>query len=138
MEITEKSCGTVPYTKKDGVIYYLLIKTPDGRFCGFPKGHVEDGESEETTALRETWEETSVKPEITPGFRYEMLYDLRGGGKKKVVFFPAYFEGQEPKNNCDFEKFNYLLLPFEKAYDSLSFDSNKKMLKKTDDFLKNK
>ena len=40
----EKSCGTVLYTVKDNVIHYLLIKATD-TYCGFPKGHVEAGET---------------------------------------------------------------------------------------------
>lgn len=64
----EKSCGTVTFTRVDGQIKYLLTKTEYGVY-GFAKGHVEQGESERQTAMRETWEETSVKPKIVNGFR---------------------------------------------------------------------
>ncbi len=37
----EKSCGTIPYTIKDGTIYYLLLKALDDGYCGFPKGHID-------------------------------------------------------------------------------------------------
>ena len=49
----EKSCGTVTFTKIDGEIKYLLTRTDYGVY-GFAKGHVEDGESERQTAVRET------------------------------------------------------------------------------------
>jgi ADP-ribose pyrophosphatase YjhB (NUDIX family) len=59
----EKSCGTVLYTVKDNVIHYLLIRATD-TYCGLPKGHVEAGETEHETALRETREETSIRAEM--------------------------------------------------------------------------
>jgi hypothetical protein len=54
----EKSCGTVLYTVKENVIYYVLLKARDG-YCGFSKGHVEAGETE-----HETREETSIRAEM--------------------------------------------------------------------------
>ena len=46
----EKSCGAIVYRKKEGVIQFLLIHQTLGHWT-FPKGHVEDGESEQQTAL---------------------------------------------------------------------------------------
>ncbi|MBQ8430055.1 MAG: NUDIX domain-containing protein [Clostridia bacterium] len=134
----EKSCGTIPYTIKDGCVYYLLIKAEDNGTCGFPKGHVEEGESEAETALRETWEETSIKPVIKKGFRYEISYPLQNGNEKTVVYFLAEFQNQVPTRNAGFEKYAYLLLPFEKATVSLSFESARLMLKTANDFLTNR
>ena len=131
----ERSCGTIPYTVKDGTVYYLLIKDKNGGECGFPKGHIEAGETEEETALRETWEETSVKPMITDGFRHEISYRMNNGNDKNVVYFLAEFKAQTPRHNKNFENFTYLLLPFEKAYEELTFDSAKQMLKAANDFL---
>ena len=74
----EKSCGTVLYTVKDNVIHYLLIKATD-IYCGFPKGHIEPGETEHQTALRETWEETSIRAEIVGDFRREVTYKMKNG-----------------------------------------------------------
>jgi 8-oxo-dGTP pyrophosphatase MutT (NUDIX family) len=53
----EKSCGIVPYIVINGEILYVLITQNNGITC-FPKGHVEKGETEEQTALRECFEET--------------------------------------------------------------------------------
>ena len=94
--MTEKSCGTIPYTLINGTIHFLLIKAKDG-FCGFPKGHMENNETEIETALRETKEETSLS------------------------------EG--------FEDFDFLLLPYESAYNELTFDEAKNMLKLANDYL---
>lgn len=131
----EKSCGTIPYTVRDGVINYLLICTKSGRTCSFPKGHVEKGESETETALRETFEETSVRVNIEDNFRYETTYLLANGNHKTVIYFLGSFSGQEPKRNADFEDYAYLLLPYEKALSALSFKSAKEMLKKANELL---
>ena len=84
----EKSCGVVAYKTIDNVNYYLLIRAYNGD-TGFPKGHVEQGESEEETAIRELREETNVTVEIIPGFRREMEYVIpsKKNVSKKVVYF---------------------------------------------------
>ena len=134
--MTERSCGTIPYTVKDGKIFYLLVKVKDDGCCGFPKGHVEGGESEIETALRETLEETSLRPIISDGFRYEISYELKNGNHKTVVYYLADFGDQSPTRNGDFEDFEYLILPFSEAYDALTFDNTKQMLKFADDHLR--
>ncbi|MBR6564006.1 MAG: NUDIX domain-containing protein [Clostridia bacterium] len=66
--IYEKSAGAVVYTVSDERIKYLLIKSQNGD-VGFPKGHIEKGETEESAALREIFEETSVKAELLHDFK---------------------------------------------------------------------
>lgn len=131
----EISCGTVPYTVRGGKIYYLLIKERRSGHCGFPKGHVERGESEMETALRETLEETSITPTITEGFREEITYRLSNGRKKTVIYFLAHFEDQAPRHNGGFEHFDYLLLPFNEAHRRLSFENTRAVLCAADAFL---
>lgn len=133
----EKSCGTIPYTIKNGVVHYLLIKSGESGSCSFPKGHVEQGENEEETALRETWEETSIQPMIKEGFRREISYPLWNGNQKTVVYFLAEFQNQEPTCNPGFEEYRYLLLSFEKALSELTFDDAKQMLTAANAFLTN-
>ena len=131
----EKSCGTVPYTIEDGVIKYLLIRTRSGRSCGFPKGHVETGETECETALRETFEETSVKVEIEDGFRYVTSYRLDNGNLKTVVYFLASFKDQMPRRNEGYEDYEHLLLPYGEAMKALTFKSAREMLRKANAIL---
>ncbi len=131
----EKSCGTIPYTVKDGIIHYLLIKKTGHKSCGFPKGHVEAGENEIETALRETMEETSLVPVINTELRYEISYRLDNGNQKTVVYFPADFGNQTPCHNQGFEDFDYLILPFDKAYRVLTFDNTREILKAVNDYL---
>ena len=58
---TEKSCGAVVLRKNQGRLQVLLIKHINGGHWAFPKGHVERGETEEQTALREIKEETGLE-----------------------------------------------------------------------------
>ena len=133
----EKSCGTIPYTVRYGKVYYLLIKNKNNEYCGFPKGHVESNESEMETALRETFEETSLDVNILEGFRHKISYQMSNGNKKDVVYFLASFRDKEPKRNKNFEDFDYLLLQFSDAYKKLTFDNTKQMLVLANDFLNN-
>ncbi|MGM9637437.1 MAG: bis(5'-nucleosyl)-tetraphosphatase [Eubacteriales bacterium] len=131
----EKSCGTIPYTVNGETVQYLLVKAKDDGYCGFPKGHVEADESEEETAFRETLEETPIKVYIHNEFRYEISYQMDNGDTKTVVYFGAKFRNQTPKRNNDFEDFEYLMLPFEEAYQNLTFENAKQMLKIANNFL---
>lgn len=130
----EKSCGTVTFTRVDGQIKYLLTKTEYGVY-GFAKGHIEDGESERQTAVRETWEETSIKPKIVNGFRKTIQYKLKNGNDKTVVFFLGYFENQTPRHNEGFENMTYELVPYDEAMKLLTFDNTKKILKSAHAYL---
>lgn len=80
----EKSCGTI-IIKNDEV---LIIRQQNG-FYGFPKGHVELGETEIETAIRETKEETNIDVEINENLRFEMSYITDKNIDKTVVLFVA-------------------------------------------------
>lgn len=132
----EKSCGTVLYTVKDNVIYYVLLKAGDA-YCGFPKGHVEAGESEHQTALRETWEETSIRAEIVGDFRREVSYTFRRNREKTVVYFLARFSDQTPAYNPGFEIRYHLLLPLEEACAALTFENTRIILREAEEYIVN-
>lgn len=59
----EKSCGTI-IIDQDKVLLIGARDNDDKMFWSFPKGHQEDGETDEETALRETLEEVGLEVEI--------------------------------------------------------------------------
>lgn len=131
----EISCGTVPFTVRDGTVFYLLIEgTPSG-YVGFPKGHMEAGESQKDTARRETLEETSICANIIPGFHRETHYRLSNGNEKTVVYYLCNFEDQIPAHCEGFENLNYYVLPYGEAYEKLRFHSDKSILNAADRFI---
>ena len=85
----EKSCGAIVYRRFHGNIEILLIKHLNSGHWSFPKGHVEDGESEIETAKREIKEETSVDVIIDPTFRETVTYSPKRDTTKVVVYFLA-------------------------------------------------
>lgn len=132
----EKSCGTVLFTGRGDSLRFLLIRSAADGKSGFPKGHVEAGESEVQTALRETWEETSLHANIIEGFRRTACYPLKNGRRKLVVYFIASYEGEEPRSNPDFESYEFLSLPYTEARRTLTFDNAKELLDEAYEFLK--
>ena len=88
--IYEKSCGAVIYRiNEKNDVRILLVKNHNGKCWTFPKGHIESGEKEEETALREIMEETGLNVEIIPGFRRISSYRPFGKIRKTAVFFLA-------------------------------------------------
>ena len=82
----EKSCGAVVIKKEENNIKFLIIEQHDENWH-FPKGHVEEGETEEETAKREIKEETNIDVEIDTNFREVITYSPKEGVIKDVVFF---------------------------------------------------
>ena len=80
----EKSCGAVIYNKN--LEKYLIVKMYNGNW-GFPKGHVEEGETEIETAIREVKEETDIDIQIKDSFRETISYIPNEKTIKEVVFF---------------------------------------------------
>ena len=89
MMLHEKSCGAIVYRKYHGNTEILLIKHVRSGCWSFPKGHVENGETEEETAKREIKEETGIDVYIDSGFRETVTYSPRKDAKKEVVYFVA-------------------------------------------------
>ncbi len=85
----EKSCGAIVYRKYHGNTEILLIKHINSGHWSFPKGHVESGETEIETAIREIKEETDIDVIIDPTFRETVSYSPRKDTIKVVVYFLA-------------------------------------------------
>ena len=56
--------GAVTFRKSNNRILYLIVSSSNSTHWVLPKGHIEPGESPETTALRELKEEAGVIGEI--------------------------------------------------------------------------
>ena len=128
----EKSCGTIIIDSNKRV---LLVKQKLG-WVGFPKEHMEQGETEIETARRETKEETNLDVIVDEKKRYTISYITSTQIDKEVVYFRA-------------KPISYSLLPQEaeiaeimwvdinEAKQYLSFDNLKQLWQTVlDDFYK--
>ena len=131
----EKSCGAVVFTRIGGEIRYVLAQSLEGIY-GFPKGHVEPGETEHETALREIREEVGLRPVLIDGFRVVTEHPLpkKPDTIKQVVYFLAEYADQD----IVFQKEELLsapLLSFDEALARFTFDNSKQVLTQANDFL---
>lgn len=133
--LLEKSCGAVVFTKMGKDIKYLLVSNLDG-FYGFPKGHMENGETEEETALREVLEETGVKVELIDGFKKTDEYLIPK--KNDIIKQVTYFLGEFQKQNIIWqseELSGAYLVTYTEAMKLLQFESLKQILKEADNYI---
>ena len=123
----EKSCGAVVYFVKNGEPLYLLIKNRSLNM-GFPKGHVEAGEDEYQTAVREIFEETNLHVTLDKNFRQQYFYAINFFRKKHAVYFIARGTTGKiaiPKN----EILSYSVVGIKEALKLLSYPNEKLLLK---------
>ena len=88
----EKSCGAI--VVDDGKV--LLVKHNAGHW-DFPKGHVEEGETEIETAIREVKEETNIDIKIEKENKYISEYSPKENVMKTVIYFIGEKVGGEDK-----------------------------------------
>lgn len=126
----EKSCGAIIF--KDGL--FLLTLNRKSKTWGFPKGHVEKGETEKQTALREVKEETGLRVRLLSGFRHEMRYSPKKGVMKTVVLFLGQALSEE-LSCADDEIAEYAWVSYEQGMKKLRFRDSKAGLRKAKAFL---
>ncbi|WP_026499391.1 bis(5'-nucleosyl)-tetraphosphatase [Butyrivibrio sp. WCD2001] len=135
--VFEKSCGAIVFTLENGEIKYLLVEEMSG--ChSFPKGHVENNENEEETALREIKEETNLEVELNTDFRVTESYNPaeRPGTRKEVVYFLAKYTDAKPCVVRQNEVRTLKSLRLEEAIDIIEHDNKKELLKQADAYIK--
>ena len=126
--IFEKSCGALVMRRDgNGQFHVLMIRHRPGGYRSFPKGHVERGEKERETAVREVMEETSVSISILPDFRHVVYYTPAPGVEKEVVYFLAKTEQVyvHPRRG---EIAQVEWVPLSSAEQYLTHDNDKKVL----------
>lgn len=135
----EYSAGGIVFKKENDEVLWLIIQ-PEGdshwskNRWQFPKGIIEEGEKAQETAEREIEEETGVKARAI-----QKVEDLRiffyDKEKNRIIktisFFLMSYEG-EGEEKEDQEKITEIAwLTFKEASEKLTFDNEKRVLKKT-------
>ena len=131
----ECSCGAVVFQTADEGTKYLLIKNKRSTHMGFPKGHIEAGESPEDTAVREVYEETGIEIELLSGFKETSVYDIQSWIQKKVIFFLAHAKTTAMKRQAEEIDACYWLT-FDEATRCLHFEKDKRVLRNARLFLR--
>lgn len=130
--IFETSAGAIVYRKLDRV-RFLLVKNKNANW-GFPKGHIEKGETKYDAARREVLEETGVHVNIHLGFEGISSYQIRDKIDKKVSIFVGTTDDEQTVIQ-ESEIAAYDWLPFHSALARLRFDNDIKILIEAEKFL---
>ena len=124
----EKSCGAIVLRREGDDFFVLMIRHKAGGHRSFPKGHVEAGETEYETALREVMEETSSKIAILSDFRATVSYSPAPGVMKDVIYFLGFTT--DPRITArEGEIAEVEWIPLAEAEDSLTYENDKTVLR---------
>lgn len=152
----EVSSGIVVFKDDNGTRKYLLLNRMEG-FLDFPKGHIEQGESEEAAAERETLEESGLSVKPIRGFRKETAYWFRERArtnderqdsvsqyarkrssgelihKKLVMFIGRASEDESPKVSMEHTGFQWL--DYSQCMSLLRYDNQRELIEEAENFL---
>ena len=139
----EFSAGAVIFKRVGDKILFLVIYSKRNKIWGFPKGHLEAGETEKEAAQREIKEETGL----------DDLYFIEGFEEKveyETVSKRPPFEGERIKKYVTYflcetkiqdiivdgrEISDYKFLPLDEAEEQIKFRNLDNILRKAYDFL---
>ena len=124
----EKSCGILVFDEDKVLIVFHNL----GHY-GFPKGHVEEGETEKETAIRDVKEETNCDAKIIPGFREVITYSPKPNVSKDVVFFlgKALTKDLKPQ---EVETSDVFFINQYEALKTITHDAEREVLEKAIEF----
>lgn len=124
----EKSCGALIVRRGAAGEEILLIKHNGGHWA-FPKGHVEAGETEEETALREVLEETGLTVKLDTRYREMVTFSPAPGVTKDVVYFAAtVVSGVETPQLSEVS--HVLWVPFDEACRYITYENDRRLFEK--------
>ncbi len=103
ISLFRKSCGVLPYRIIDGEREYLIVFEAFSHCWSLPKGHMEAGETEAQTALRELFEETGLTAELDTNKTATIEYPISPIARKQVVLFPGLVIGTPKVRNGEIE-----------------------------------
>jgi len=132
--LDEKSCGALVYRKYHGNTEILLIKHINSGHWSFPKGHVEEGETEIETAMREIKEETGIDVIIDQSFREIVTYSPRRDTHKEVVYFIAKAKNTDYTPQED-EIADIKWVEIGRAGSVLAYENDKSIVNKAKNFI---
>ena len=117
----------------------LIVKNKRGSssedtasWWGYPKGHMEKGEKPVDAAVREVFEETGFEVKVKSNKPIaESRYEVNRGGEKvqKTVWLYEMEVIKAFKNEPDDEVEEIALVDFDSAFDLLTHEEDKKILK---------
>lgn len=134
----EFSAGSIIFRRENGPVKFLLIYSGRNKIWGFPKGHIDPGETEKDAALREIKEETGIgQAAFIEGFREEDIYGAvsnRGTSEgtaieKHSVYFLCETKTKEVRVDKE-EIADYKWASAAQAMELIAFASLKRILRK--------
>ncbi len=140
----EHSYGAVIFRKEEKSVLYLLLYRKAHLYYkeswDFPRGLVEKGELPRDVAKREIKEETGITAlSFIEGFEEEVNWIYRKGKQivnKKATYFLAETKIKEIKISSEHDEFTWCT--YEEAVKLMKFENTKTVLKKAEEFLKNR
>ena len=122
----EISAGSVIYRLYKEQIQYVIIHQIHGNHFGFPKGHIEHGESIEETIKRECYEEVGIEMTIL-GYPMYNHYMVKNSIEKEVI----YMLSETFEDTLKFQKeelYDAMFLSYEEALNTLTYQRDKDIL----------
>ncbi len=124
----EFSAGGIVAKKEKDQVFVLIIQHSGHLGWGFPKGHIEAGETVQQAALREVQEETGIKGEIIKKVG-DISYMYNKDGKKiakKVTFYLMRYVAGDIVNH-NWEVSALIWVPVSQVEERLSFAGERRL-----------
>lgn len=133
------SCGIMPAHKDTSGEYLYLLLQSHGGYWGFPKGHLEPGESTQKAALREAREEVgfNINPEdlqfrVSYSYNEEPVDDVIK--TKTVILYPVVVNQKDVSLQAK-ELKSYRWVKTDEAVQLINIPGVKEMMQQANKFL---
>lgn len=108
ISLLRKSCGVLPYRQTQQGKEFLIVFEKFSQCWSLPKGHMEAGETESQTALRELYEETGLTAELDTENAAVIEYAISPAVHKQVVFFLGQISGTPHVREGEIERYRWV------------------------------